>query len=74
METSAVTDSTVSGNSASDIGGGIYNFYGGGHNLSGDLTVGDTIIAGNSSPTGPDVEGPVGSSGNNLVGATDGST
>jgi hypothetical protein len=59
-----LNNSTVSGNTASPdySGGGIY--------ISGRGTLAprDTIIAGNRSPTGPDVYGNLGSQGHNLIG------
>jgi hypothetical protein len=61
-----VTDSTFSGNSASSYGGGIYN------NTGDSVTVGNTIIAGDTASIGPDVYGPVASKGNNLFGNTNG--
>jgi hypothetical protein len=53
-----VTDSTISGNSAGSNGGGLWN---GGRVLN-------TIVAGNSSPNGPDVSGALTSLGYNLIG------
>ncbi len=63
-----VTNSTISGNSAG-LGGGVYNYPGGG-----TATLANTIIAGNTAPTGPpDVDGIVTSLGYNLIGNTSGS-
>jgi hypothetical protein len=59
--TATLTNCTVSGNSASN-GGGLYN--------SGTATLANTIIAGD----GADVSGAVTSQGNNLIGATNGSS
>jgi hypothetical protein len=66
-----LTNSTLSGNHADSwVGGGIFNFdyYGG------RTTAGNTIIAGNTSPRGPDVFGTVGSNGYNLIGNGSGSS
>ncbi len=60
-----VADSTFAGNSAAN-GGGIENS--GGYTL----TLANTIIAGNSAPTGPDVDGAVTSLGYNLIGNSSG--
>jgi len=65
--TLAVTNSTLSGNSASAIGGGIYIPLG-------TVTLANTIIAGNTAPTGPDVGGTVTSLGYNLVGNKSGAS
>ncbi len=66
--TTTLTDSTISGNSSGDKGGGVLNF-------SGTLTIGDTILAGNTATTsGPDAYGTFTSDGYNLIGKTDGST
>ena len=42
--------------------------------MSGTVTIGNTIVAINSAPTGPDVLGTFASQGNNLIGETDGSS
>jgi predicted outer membrane repeat protein len=63
--TLTVTNSTVSGNSASVLGGGIASFFG-------TFTLADTIIATNTAPTGPDVGGTVTSLGHNLIGNSSG--
>ncbi len=63
----AVTDSTFSDNSAGN-GGGIENS--GGYTL----TLANTIIAGNTAATGPDVDGSVTSLGYNLIGNSSGSS
>src|SRR5262249_20422574 len=68
--TATITGCTISGNSVVSIGGG----GGGVDNNSGTLTIGDTIVAGNKSGFGPDVDGTVTTDlGCNLVGATGGS-
>ncbi len=59
--TLAVTNCTLSGNSASTIGGGILAFPGG------TVTLANTIVATNTAPTGPDVDGSVTSLGHNLI-------
>jgi hypothetical protein len=56
-------NSTVSGNSARD-GGGIYR--------SGAVNASNTILAGNTAPTAPDLSGKLGSLGHNLIGDTSG--
>jgi hypothetical protein len=67
--TVSITGSTISGNSASTKGGGIQN----------DLTAGtmpvlvNTIVAGDTAPSAPDVDGIFTSLGHNLTGQTDGS-
>jgi hypothetical protein len=62
-----VTNSTLSGNSAALNGGGI--------DTSGKLThFRNTIIAGNTAPTAPDLAGDLGSQGFNLIGNTSGSS
>ncbi len=63
---------TISVNTAS-TGGGFYAYDSGGY--TGLVTVGNTIIAGNTATTSPDVYGTIFSSqGNNLIGKTDGSS
>jgi hypothetical protein len=62
-----ITNSTLSGNSAA-FGGGINNFG------PARLIVANTIVAGNTAPTGPDAYGPVTSRGSNLIGDADGSS
>ena len=64
--TLALTNCTVSGNSDGQNGGGIANYA--------TATLGNTIVAGNTAGTGPDVYGGVASQGNNLIGKTDGSS
>ncbi len=70
--TVTLINSTISGNSAepdnplSVSGGGVANF--------GTSNVRNTIIAGNTAPTGPDVFGAQTSQGYNLIGKNDGST
>jgi predicted outer membrane repeat protein len=83
-----VTNSTLSGNSASGFGGGIYNYFfstltvtnstlsgnsaslfgGGIASFIDTFTLADTIIATNTAPTGPDVDGTATSLGHNLIG------
>ena len=64
-----VTSSTFSGNQTTSGGGAIDNYLN-------DYTVkiGDSILAGNSCPFGPNVSNGVVSLGHNLVGNTDGSS
>lgn len=62
-----LTNVTVTGNSASNSGGGIYNPG------IGVLTFGNTLIAGNTSPSGPDANGAnLSSQDYNLIGNTSG--
>jgi hypothetical protein len=70
--TLSLTNCTVSGNSASyGAGAGVYNY----NYPSFSATLGNTIVAGNTAPSGgPDVAGPFTSQGHNLIGATDGSS
>ncbi|MFI5455452.1 MAG: choice-of-anchor Q domain-containing protein [Isosphaerales bacterium] len=63
--TLAVTDSTLSGNSSATGGGGIANVFG-------TADIANTIVAGNTAPTGPDVYGLVTSKGHNLIGNSSG--
>ena len=63
--TLTLTNSTVSGNHANN-GGGIWN--------GGDVTLVNTIVAGNSAPTNPDAQGGFTSQGHNLIGDTQGSS
>src|SRR5439155_11533697 len=66
LGTDALTNCTLSGNAAA-AAGGLFN--------QNDLLVGNTIVAGNTALAfGPDAVGTVTSRGNNLIGATDGST
>jgi hypothetical protein len=60
---------TLSGNAANGDGGGIYN-----DKYNSSVTLLNTIIAGNTSPSGPDVYGAVTSQGHNLVGNSTGSS
>ncbi len=88
-----LTDCTLSGNSASLVGGGLNNEAGystitgctisgnsanegGGLDGGEDLTIGDTIVAGNTAATGPDVNGAISTTdqGYNLIGLTAGSS
>jgi hypothetical protein len=66
--TLTLSNSTLSDNYASGGCGGIYNEDGG------TATVGNTIVAGNSSPAVPDVSGAFSSLGYNLIGVGDGAT
>jgi hypothetical protein len=61
--TLTLKNSTVSGNSAQN-GGGIYR--------AGALNLGNTIVAGNTAPTAPDLSGKLRSLGHNLIGDTSG--
>jgi hypothetical protein len=66
--TTVLYDCTVSGNTASGSGGGLDNY-------GGTITLGNTIVAGNSAATsGPDVFGSFDSLGHNLIGIADGSS
>src|SRR5262249_18005001 len=58
-----VTSSTLSGNAATDQGGGIYS-----NGTSAVTNSVNTLIAGNSAPSSPDVAGPLTSQGHNLIG------
>jgi len=67
--TLTVTHSTITGNiSQNDGGGGISNNY------AGTVTMGSTIVAGNASPSGPDLFGLITSLGYNLIGNTSDAT
>ena len=66
-----MTNCTVSGNIASETGGGVQSA------TSGTMTIGNTIVAGNTASHGPDVYEALGvfaSEGNNLIGETNGSS
>jgi hypothetical protein len=67
LATATLVNCTVSGNSATcGVGGGL------GRNLSAKVTLGNTIVAGNTATeSAPDVYGPVTSQGYNLIGKTD---
>ncbi len=65
--TITVTNCTLSGNTASNLGGGF-------DNGSGTSNVRNTIIAGNSATTGPDISGAFTTNGHNLIGKSDGGT
>jgi hypothetical protein len=60
-----VSNSTISDNTA-NVGGGLYYIGAGAVNLR------NTILAGNTAVTGPDLSGPLTSSGYNLIGNTSG--
>jgi parallel beta-helix repeat protein/predicted outer membrane repeat protein len=62
-----LTNCTLTGNTAGSTGGGISL-------IGGTYTLLNTIVAGDSAPTGPDVSGSIFSQGNNLIGKTDGSS
>ncbi len=64
---SAISDSTLSDNSASTSGGGLAM-------PGGTLILANTIIAGNTAPTGPDVDGVATSLGYNLIGDPSGAS
>jgi hypothetical protein len=61
-----LTNSTITGNSATEEGGGI--IFNGKPEIS-QVTVNNSIIAGNNAPTNPDVAGDFISNGFNLIGA-----
>jgi hypothetical protein len=61
-----LTNSTITGNSATEEGGGI--IFNGRPEIS-QVTVNNSIIAGNNAPTNPDVAGDFISNGFNLIGA-----
>ncbi|MEZ4593668.1 MAG: choice-of-anchor Q domain-containing protein [Chloroflexota bacterium] len=58
---------TIFANTAVSNGGGI-------HSSGGSFTVGNTILAGNSAPSGPDCTGTISSSGYNLIQSSSGCT
>jgi len=60
FSTVTLSSSTLWANSASSLGGGIAN--------QGTLTLLSTIVAGNTAPTGPDVDGSVTAGSSDLVG------
>jgi hypothetical protein len=66
--TITITNSTISGNSAPG------SFSGGGINNGGTVRARNTIIALNTSPTGPDVNGALTSENFNLIGNNSGAT
>ena len=67
-DTVTLTNCTVSGNSAG-TGGGVWIYDGS------TLTIGDTIVAGNTGGAAPDIAGPVTTDlGYNLIDASDGSS
>jgi CSLREA domain-containing protein len=64
---------TVSGNNASSLGGGLYNPDGALNPGIGTTNFGNTIVAGNTAPTGPDCDGiNFNSLDYNLIGNTSG--
>jgi hypothetical protein len=63
--TLTITNSTFSGNSATGHAGGIHSNF-----AAPSPTLRDTIVAGNTAPTSPDVSGTFNSQGNNLIGNT----
>jgi parallel beta-helix repeat protein/predicted outer membrane repeat protein len=63
----AVTDSTISGNSAGRAGGAIFA-----DTMAIQTALRNTIIAGNTAPASPDVSGNLTSQGHNLIGIGDG--
>ncbi|MHB8626739.1 MAG: choice-of-anchor Q domain-containing protein [Aggregatilineales bacterium] len=70
--TVTVTNSTIAKNTAGDSGG--HGGSGGGILNAGTLTIGSTIVAGDSADTSPDLLGTVTSQGNNLVQNTTGAS
>jgi hypothetical protein len=62
-----MNNSTLSGNSADTVGGGIFSLFG-------TRTTRNTIIAGNTAPNNPDVSGTLVSQGHNLIGDGAGGT
>ena len=72
--TTTLTNCTVSGNTAGN-GGGVYTNAAAPPYIGASIVnLGNTIVAGNTAPTGPDVAGAFTSQGNNLIGETDGSS
>lgn len=85
-----IVNSTISGNSSADDGGGVYGpgitlrfvtisnniagTSGGGSAGSVATVIKNSLIAGNSAPTGPDCAGTLNSQGYNLIGSTSGTT
>src|SRR5262249_30242764 len=67
----SITNSTIAGNTAGTMfphsGGGIFFAAGGS-----EVSIRDTIIAGNAGSNGPDLYGALGSPGHNLFGNTQG--
>ena len=66
--TLTISNSTISGNSATNLGGGILRTG------STIINARNTLIAGNTAPTGPDVRGALTSLGHNLIGNNSGAT
>ncbi len=81
-DTGTITNCTISGNQAGDGGtagdtGAASSGRGGGifkGTVGPVLNIRNSIIAGNSSPTGPDISGTVNSQDYNLIGSTSGAT
>ena len=67
-----ITNSTISGNTATGNGGGINNNSGA--QSSSPVTLSNSIVAGNSAPTGPDFNGKVTGGDYNLIQNTSGAT
>ncbi len=59
--------STTYGNTSGESGGGIWN---GATNSASQLVMKNSLVAGNTSPAGPDILGPLTSQGYNLIGDT----
>jgi hypothetical protein len=68
--TMTLTGNTITGNSTGGAGG----FGGGIHRASATVTIKNTIVGGNTAPTGPDISGAVNSEGFNLIQSTSGAT
>jgi hypothetical protein len=68
-----VTNTTITGNSASEQGGGVLIVPSQGGDIT-SITVNNSIIAGNSAPTNPDVSGSFISNGFNVIGVSGDST
>ncbi|MEZ5728592.1 MAG: FG-GAP-like repeat-containing protein [Burkholderiaceae bacterium] len=62
-----IVHSTITGNSVGDAGGGLFV-------VSGTTSIGSSIIAGNSAPSGSDAKNTINSLGFNIVGSTSGSS
>jgi hypothetical protein len=65
--TATLTNCTVAANSATSAGGGLYNYP-----VAGTITtLASTLVASNTSPSGPDLKGAFQTSGYNLIGKMD---